>query len=184
MPVRRRAVILVRHMERTELSRIAEIDRSEHVTREYIRRGASLEQREVDIQVPPWSREGAHDHSIRGKINAWQPTLDGGGLLLGAFEDEILVGFAVLQPDLTPDMANLAVLHVSGSHRRQGVGALLTQEVVSLARSSGARQLYVSATPSAPTVDFYKSEGFELVTKPHAELLRAEPDDIHMILNL
>jgi hypothetical protein len=51
-------------------------------------------------------------------VDAWQPILDGGGFLWGAFEDEALVGFAVLQPHLRPEMANLAVLHVSSSSRR------------------------------------------------------------------
>jgi N-acetylglutamate synthase-like GNAT family acetyltransferase len=56
--------------------------------------------------------------------------------------------------------------------------------VARLARADGARRLYVSATPSAPTVEFYQSHGFEPTDEPDAALFALEPDDIHMILEL
>jgi GNAT superfamily N-acetyltransferase len=171
-------------MEGSEIGRIAEIDRSERITRLYTQKGDSLDSREVDIRVPPWSSAGDNPHSVRRKINSWQAIVDGGGVPFGAFDHEALVGFAVFQPDLAPGMANFAVLHVSRSHRRQGVGARLAQEVIRLARLHGATELYVSATPSAPTVKFYGTLGFEPTAEPHADLLREEPDDIHMILKL
>ena len=102
----------------------------------------------------------------------------------GALEHDALVGFAVLQPHLAPGMANFAVLHVTRSHRRTGVGARLAEEVIRLARLQGASTLYVSATPSAPTVKFYMALGFQPTAQPHAELFRDEPDDIHMTLEL
>jgi GNAT superfamily N-acetyltransferase len=103
---------------------------------------------EVDVRVPPWTRTGSHAHSIRSKIAAWQPILDRGGVLVGAFEAQALVAFAVYPPDLAASMANFAALHVRRSHRREGVGSLLAREVIRLARTAGARWLYVHATPS------------------------------------
>ena len=171
-------------MEASEIGRIAEIDRSEHITRMHTQNGATLESREVDIQVLPWSTAGDHDHSVRSKLNSWQAIVDGGGIPIGALEHDALVGFAVLQPHLAPGMANFAVLHVTRSHRRTGVGARLAEEVIRLARLQGASTLYVSATPSAPTVKFYMALGFQPTAQPHAELFRDEPDDIHMTLDL
>jgi len=42
----------------------------------------------------------------------------------------------------------------------------------------------VSATPSGPTVDFYRSRGFEPTDEPDPALFALEPDDIHMVLAL
>jgi GNAT superfamily N-acetyltransferase len=171
-------------MEASELARIGEIDRSEHVTREYSYRRGTLEGRTVDVVVPTWSRSGDHEHSVQGRVDAWQPILDRGGTLVGAFDAEILAGFAIYRPHLAEGMANLSVLHVSRNYRRKGIGSLLAGEVARLARVDGARRLYVSATPSGPTVEFYRSHGFEPTDEPNEALLGLEPHDIHMILEL
>jgi ribosomal protein S18 acetylase RimI-like enzyme len=171
-------------MDASELDRIGEIDRSEHVTREYSYRRGSLETRAVDVTVPNWSRSGDDEHSVRGRIDAWHPILARGGTLVGAFDAETLVGFAIYRPHLAPGVANFSVLYVSRSHRRMGVGSLLTGEVARLARADGARRLYVSATPTVPTVEFYRSHDFEPTDEPNEALFALEPDDIHMILRL
>jgi ribosomal protein S18 acetylase RimI-like enzyme len=171
-------------MATSALQRIAEIDRSEHVTQEYTYRQGSLESRTVEIWVPAWARSGDHEHSVQSKVAAWQPILDRGGALVGAFDFHTLVGFAIYQPRLTEDMANLASLHVSRSHRRKGIASLLVGEVARLARVDGARRLYVSATPSGAAVGFYRRYGFEPTDSPDARLFALEPHDIHMILEL
>jgi ribosomal protein S18 acetylase RimI-like enzyme len=177
-------MITIRHMAASELRRIGEIDRSEHVTQEYSYRRGSLEGRSVDVTVPTWSRSGDHEHSVQGKVNAWQPILDRGGTLVGAFDRDTLVGFGIYRPDVGEGLANLSVLHVSRNHRRKGIASLLTEEVARLARADGARRLYVSATPSGSTVEFYLSHGFKPTEEPVEELFALEPDDIHMILEL
>jgi GNAT superfamily N-acetyltransferase len=168
-------------MAAAELERLGEIDRSEHVTREYSYRGGSLKARTVDIRVPTWAPTGDHEHSVESRVEAWRPLVERGGTLLGAFDVGCLIGIAVYRPGLAEDMANLAVLHVSRSRRRKGVASRLTEEVARLARADGARRLYVSATPSGPTIEFYRSCGFAPTDEPHAALFALEPEDIHMI---
>jgi hypothetical protein len=46
---------------------------------------------------------------------------------------------------------------------------------------SGARSIYVSATPSASAVGFYLPHGCEVVPVPHAEFYAAEPGDVHLV---
>ena len=121
---------------------------------------------------------------MQGKVNAWQPVLDRGGTLVGAFDRDTLVGFAIYRPDLAEGLANLSALFVSRNHRRKGIASLLTEEVARLARADCARRLYVSATPSRPTVEFYRSHGFKPTDEPNEDLFALEPDDIHMILEL
>lgn len=101
---------------------------------------------------------------------------------MGAFDGERLVGLAILRDRLRlqPNVAQLSALFVSQSHRRQGVAVRLVNEIVRLARASGAHTLYVSATPSVSAVSFYVSQGFQLAAQVDPDLYALEPEDIHL----
>jgi ribosomal protein S18 acetylase RimI-like enzyme len=104
--------------------------------------------------------------------------------VLGAFDGGKLVGAASLRYRITEDMAQLVSLHVSRGFRRRGVATALAEEIFRLARASWARRIYVSATPSASAVGFYRANGFELAEQVNEELFALEPEDIHMIKGL
>lgn len=174
-------MVHLRRMANSEITRIAEIDRSEHVTLAYRVRDRRLEERHVDWHVPRWFGEGNGEHSVQTKVAALSPILDQGGVMWGAFDQDRLVGVAILRPGLTEDMAQLAFLHVSKGYRRQGIATRLTQQASKLAREMGAQRLYVSATESESAVGFYFSQGFELAEEVHPELYALEPEDIHMV---
>ena len=73
----------------------------------------------------------------------------------------------------------------SGSARRSGTRPLRASgEAAAIARERGARLLYVSATPTENTVNFYLRRGCILATPPDPELLALEPDDIHLVFSL
>jgi GNAT superfamily N-acetyltransferase len=169
-------------MALSELGRIAEIDRSEQITQQYKSRGGILELIDVDICAPRWGEPGGH--TVQHYLASWKPLLEAGGVLLGAFHGDRLAGFAIYQASVTEGLANLAVLHVTRTHRREGVGCELTNEVVGLARAEGVQRLYVSATPTRATVDFYMKQGFKPLAIPNERLFALEPDDIHMQLEL
>ena len=177
-------MIAIRRMQDPEIERIAEIDRSEHITKNYIYKNGSLEPRDVDVRALPWSTDGRGEHSVRARIEEWRPLLDDGGLMFGAFDDEALVGFVIYCPNLSKDTAQLEALHVSKNYRGQGRGAQLTDKVTQLARADGAKKLYVSSTPTVPTVHFYMGQGFDLTQEINRRLYELEPDDIHMIKTL
>jgi GNAT superfamily N-acetyltransferase len=175
-------LIVIRQLDADALESIGDIDRSEHITRAYAWRNGRLELEEVDWQVPDWFPDGRPQHSVQANIAEWRPYLERhGGVMFGALYGRRLVGLAIYRPRLEPDMGQLAVLHVSCDYRRRGLGAALTEHVARLALADGARRLYVSATPSAPTVDFYRGQGFVPVDEPHPDLYALEPEDIHMI---
>lgn len=174
-------MITIRRMRNPEIERIAEIDRSEHITKNYTNEDGSLVPNDVDWDVPPWFTDGRHEHSVQARIEEWQPLLDDGGVMFGAFDDKTLVGLVIYRPGLSKDTAQLAALYVSNNYRSQGVGGLLTEKVAELARADGAKKLYVSATPTVPTVQFYMGQGFKLTQELNQQLFELEPDDIHMI---
>ena len=171
-------------MKNSQISRIGEIDCSEHVTAYYVHKGGRLERRAVNWHVSRWSEDDHPEHSVQSRIKAWKPLLDTGGTMLGVFDRDVLVGFAIYRPDLTEDTAQLAVLYVSNGYRGRGLGIALTEEIIKLALADGAKKLYVSATPSVSTVSFYRNRGFELAREVNKELFEKEPEDIHMIMDL
>jgi len=129
-------------MQPGEIERIAELDRSEHITHTYKFKHGVLTRTEVDWQVPNWSSEGEGEHSLSQQLAFCRSHLELGGVLLGAFKEELLAGAAVVRPNIREDMAQLAFLHVSQGFRRQGIAEKLFQQACEIARSAGAHQIY------------------------------------------
>jgi GNAT superfamily N-acetyltransferase len=173
--------VQIRQLPASGIGRLAEIDRSERVPVAYTYRDGELHSEAVDWHVPPWHIEGDGPHSLAIMIRFCAQLLAEGGTMLGAPDGDRLAGVAIVRYRLTESMAQLAFLHVSRPYRRQGVAARLTEEAVRLARQDGARELYVSATPSESAVGFYLSQGFRPTDTPHPELFAREPEDIHMV---
>jgi GNAT superfamily N-acetyltransferase len=169
-------------MPKHELSRLAEIERAEDIPQAYFMEDGQLVLKDVNWRAGSWQPEG--EFSVAHYVEEFGPMLEAGGVLLGAFEGETLAGLGVLRYKLTETMAQLALLHVSRDYRGKGAGALLTQEMFRLARLDGADHIYVSSIPTKNSVDFYRSQGFELTPDPHPELFALEPDDIHMVCRL
>jgi ribosomal protein S18 acetylase RimI-like enzyme len=167
-------------MDPPEIVRIAEINRSEHVTTRYSYENGKLRAEQVDWHVPRWRRDGG-DFSVEALIEQFAPVLGDGGVMLGAFEGSLLVGFAILRYRLTERQAQLVALYVSRGYRRQGIATRLTSRIARLAKADGAEELYVSVTPSESAVGFYMSHGFRLAEAVNDALYALEPEDIHMI---
>lgn len=165
-------MIIYRRLMLSEKERFAEVDRSERITEAYRQKGAELEAVDVDWDAPPWS--------LPGILEAWDPFLKEGCLLWGAFDAELLVGFCGYRPNVAPDTGQFALLHVSKAYRRQGIGRRLAEMLIDHVRGQGISYLYVTATPTKGTVDFYRTLGFRPTDNPLSELLDMEPDDIHM----
>ncbi len=174
-------MIDVRVLPADRLGMIAEIDRTEHIDTLYEVRGGELTGRPADIDVPRWASEGTGPHSVQGFIDWLEPLLELGATLLGAFDADQPAGVAIVEERFEGEMGWLVFLHVSNAYRRRGVGTALWTEAVGRARSAGSRSMYVSATPSASAVGFYRGQGCELARPPHAGLLAKEPDDIHLV---
>src|SRR5580704_18139112 len=72
------------------------------------------------------------------------------------------------------------VFHVSNSYRNRGLGTQLFELARATARERGAKRLYISATPSEHTINFYLRLGCAVVEEPDPELFELEPEDIHL----
>jgi GNAT superfamily N-acetyltransferase len=108
---------------------------------------------------------------------------DKGGWFYGVFEDLRLVGVAVLDTAAIggrQTRLQLKFLHVDRSYRHRGLGKQLFELAASVARQRGAESLYISATPSENTINFYLRRGCFITQEPDAKLFELEPGDIHM----
>jgi GNAT superfamily N-acetyltransferase len=178
------AGIAHRRLAREELARIGEIDRTERIEALYVQHGERLERQAGDWSARAWSSEGAGEHSVAAQRAACERLLEDGGVALGAFDVDRLVGIGVVLPHLRPGIAQLAYLHVSDGYRATGIGGKLTAELEGIARDAGDTEIVVSATPSENTVRFYSRRGYEPTAEPLSELYALEPEDVHMSKNL
>jgi len=179
--IRRVSDLEVRSLSADDITLVGEIDRSERVSSAYRVEAGALVRFDVDWDVPPWSPEGKGPHHVESLIEFLRPILEDGGVLLGAFRCDRLAGLGVVVPRFEPPMAWLAFLHVTRPERGRGVGTTLFEEAERCAREAGATSMYVSATPTGPTIDFYLARGCAPATQPHPRLLAEEPEDVHLL---
>lgn len=174
------APVEIRDLERTELSRIGEIDRTERIGVLFEQHGIELVARQGSWNASAWDPEGHGEHSVDAQHRALAHYADAGGIGRGAFSGGRLVGIGVVVPHIRPAIAQLAYLHVSRDFRGVGVGTRLCADLEVVARRAGDTEIVVSATPSENTVRFYMGRGFRPMALPLPELLELEPEDIHM----
>ena len=172
----------LRLLTRDEVELVWTIDRSEVHHHIYELRGGQLVRTPKYFEIPGW-RADAVEKETRALLDCF----DRGGTFLGVFDAEALIGVGVLESARVGharDQMQLAYLYVSRAYRGGGVGVQLFDAAVSFAREAGAKELYVSATPTENTVDFYLNRGCVLAPEPDPRLLAAEPDDIHLLYPL
>jgi len=171
-------VISGRTLLREEIKQVWNIDRRERINNIYRFENGTLRLRPLNVDVPGWPP---------GRAEELTPILfacfDRGGWFYGAFEGGKLVGAVVLDNQRIgryKDQLELKFLHVSRSYRQQGLGTRLFELAKATARLRGAKRLYISATPSENTVNFYLRLGCAVAAEPDQELFDLEPEDIHL----
>ena len=165
-------------MRKDELHRVTELDRRELVEYWYYTKDNKLELKKVNWNVPEWTDDQ--------KAMFHQTLLDlhqKGGSIIGAFDEDNIAGIISLDHKFfgrNMGHLNLSGLWVSQPYRNQGVGRHLVNLVKQKAKNLGAKLLYVSATSSKKTVEFYMSCGFQLAKEIDQKLFELEPEDTHM----
>lgn len=173
-----RDALSARPLTRDEVPLVWTIDRREIIEHLYVLRDGELYLVPEFYDVGGWP-EGEADHYTPILIDCH----DRGGWCLGMFDGERLVAAVVVDSrPLGPhgDMLQLKFLHVSRDWRGCGLGEQLYRAAREQARAMGAARLYVSATPSQRTIDFYLRLGFTVSAAPDPTLYALEPEDIHL----
>ena len=105
------------------------------------------------------------------------------GYIFGAYEDEKLIGFAVLMNKRfgkRNQYIQLENLHVSFGYRHKGIGKRLFGLCVGKTKEIGIEKLYISANTSEETQRFYLSIGCEDAMEINKRLAEEEPYDRQM----
>lgn len=176
--------LVYRWLEADEVVKIGDIDRSERIRVGYAYENGQLRKMDVNWDAPAWFVEGDGDFTVASEIAFCREHLARNGRLYGAFSNEKLVGIGLLQPEIEPNVAQLAFLHVSREHRQEGIGRRIFAVLLDEAKKLGATQMYVSATPSESAIGFYLSQGFVPTDTLIPVLFELEPEDIHLRKNL
>lgn len=171
-------MITGRELLREEIEQVWNIDRSEVIDKIYQLENGTLVLRPQHHNVPRWPP---------GEAEKYTPILlyclNRGGWFYGAFDGTQLVGIVVLESKFIGkhgDQLQLKSLHVSSSYRNRGLGTRLFELAKATARKRGAKRLYISATNSENTVNFYLRLGCAVTGEPDPELVELEPEDIHL----
>jgi GNAT superfamily N-acetyltransferase len=170
--------VAIRPLTRNEIDLIWTIDRSEVHHHIYRNVDGRLTLVPSYFDVPGW-----HPQTIETDTIKLRDCFDRGGIFLGDFEADRLVGVSVVDTKpikSAPDHLQLLYLYVSRHVRGQGVGRRLFEQAGAEARVLGAKALYISATPTENTVDFYVRLGSSPIADPDPDLFAAEPEDIHL----
>ena len=167
-----------RRLSRDDIKEIWSIDRSEVIHAVYYLKNGALRLRPEHHDLRGWPP---------GEAEKYSPIIeachDRGGWLYGLFDDQRLIGAAVLESLFigeNGDQLQLKFLHVSRPYRSQGWGQQLFDLAQVEATQRGAKSLYVSATPSEHTIGFYLRLGCTVTARPDPGLFELEPEDIHL----
>ncbi|WP_394343629.1 GNAT family N-acetyltransferase [Flavobacterium cerinum] len=110
-----------------------------------------------------------------------------GGCIIGAFDQDELVGVASVEKEkrgTSSSYCKMDILYVSRNYREMKLGYKLLEKCKKGAKGFGVQKLYISATPTKNTVDFYLRNGAVPVTELDAELYKIEPDDIYLEISI
>jgi predicted N-acetyltransferase YhbS len=171
-------VITGRDILREEIEQVWNIDRSEVIENIYRLENGALVLRPQYFDVRGWPP---------GEAEKYTPILidcfDRGGWFYALFNAAEPVGVVVVDSKRIgrrKDQLQLEFLHVSSACRNRGFGAQLFELAKATARERGARRLYISATPSENTINFYLRLGCAIAEEPDPKLVELEPEDIHL----
>jgi len=122
------------------------------------------------------------------KVNeTFKHIIKSNGLLIGAFENESLIGFAgcdSVKYGSSNHYIHLMELHVSLEHRGLGIGKALFEKCVAYGKELNAEKLYIVASSSKESQAAYKRLGCVHTSEIVQVLYDQDPDDIHMEFKL
>ena len=132
--------------------------------------------------VEEWDQE-----SLRHKSNLLMKTIKEDGFVFVAMDEGFVIAFAALENKpfgSRGHMVQLSELHVSQTHRGQGIGKYLFKLCAEQAKRGGAESLYISASSSANTQSFYRGIGCQDAVEVNGTLASLEPFDVQMTFDL
>lgn len=172
----------IRTLNRSEIENVRNLDRREIVKQVYYLDNGQLKLKNKFYDIKTWKAD-----ELERSIEHLYEIYDGHGCILGAFVEGKLIAVSALDSEFFGKNRNylqLYFFHVDSRYRELGFGKKLLKRTIIKAKELGAKKLYISATPSQKTINFYLSMGCELTSEVNPRLFELEPEDIHLQLPL
>lgn len=128
--------------------------------------------------VDDWNQE-----DYEQLIKSLKKIIELGGMVYGAFAQNVLKGFAAVCGELfgsEREYLDLAEIYVSEELRGQGVGTELFKKAAEWAKANGAKKLYISAHSAVESQAFYKGRGCVEAKEYSARHVEKEPCDCQL----
>ena len=114
-------------------------------------------------------------------------TLSTGGIVFGAFHNNLLVGFASVESEIfgsQKEYLEISYIHTSYESRGMGIGKNLFSLVCKKAKEIGAQKLYISGHSSQESQAFYKKMGCVEAMEYNPKSVAKEPCDCQLEYSL
>ena len=132
-----------------------------------------------NVYVEDWNKN-KKDNKIIKFSNIINANL---GYIFGAFDNNVLIGYAVLFNKTfgsNGQYIQLFSLQVSFGYRNKGIGKKLFNLCIEKTKNIGAKKIYISANSSEETIKFYLSIGCIDAMEINKEQAEDEPFDRQM----
>jgi GNAT superfamily N-acetyltransferase len=169
-------------LDKHNILELINIDRSDYSDMMY-----KIEDGELIIVNEIFNHPGLTKNKYDPYIQDLKEILDEGGVVFGAFQGGKLKGISSIDKNFVgknKDMINLSILWVSKELRKNGIAKKLFELCKNEAKIKNVDKLYISATPSKNTIDFYLKMGCRVTEEIDSDLFNEEPEDIHLELKL
>lgn len=171
-----------KYMVLEELEAFLDIDRREVIEHIYYYRDGKLE-----LEEEHYDMGGFPEGEQQVLLERQRQIIESGGYIIGAYNGDTLIGITSVENKLRGKEQNyikMDILFVSKNYRGKGVAKALMERATLAAQKLNGKKLYISATPSENTINFYFSMGCVLAKELDEELFELEPYDIHLELDL
>lgn len=120
-------------------------------------------------------------------VQCLKHTVASGGVVYGAFSDEVLKGFSSVEAGAfgkNKEYLDLSCIHVSEDMRGEGIGKRLFFMAAEWAKGKGAKKLYISGHSAVETQAFYKAMGCVEAKEYNQKHVELEPYDCQLEYDL
>lgn len=169
--------VIYRTLEIDECNRIREINASQYIGRAWRNVDGCSQLVEINYQDTDFPN-GFENHLAK-----LENTIRSGGVVLGAFFKERLVGFCSVNNDIFGEKYKYALLDqlfISNELRNKGIGKKLFFMAAKMAKNKGAEKFYICAGSSEETIAFYFAIGCEETKEIDQDLYQTDTRDYQL----
>ena len=166
----------IKRMGAEDCKRMPEIDASHHIHRAWREIDGKLELVNIDYFDPTWPN-GYEDHYRSALLTVKK------GLVLGAFENDSLIGILTIEPmEKWSDYSYglLDQLFVSKPYRGKGIGTRLFNYALSVIDDWSLDRILICAGSAEETIAFYRKLGCVEPEKKNQEMYDDDPRDMQL----